>query len=172
MGLAKEFGYGDQPLNQYRSKLASRAEQLLVRVTENKLKAFAFRLFDEGLGEADWINSVGSVLALRPPDKWKDEDEDTFNRELETSAGRFKRAESTAFPHAKDGKSAQGLRVAITQADGTERQEVIHFDKDEENLLKQLQDQIAAVIQLDERLGVAAASRAIWAQLKPDEETT
>ena len=64
------------------TKLAERAESLLVQITESKLKAFAFRLVDEGLSEADWLESVGSFLALRPPSKWKDEDEDTFDREL------------------------------------------------------------------------------------------
>jgi hypothetical protein len=171
LALAEEFGYQSQAVNQYRRKLAGRAEQLLIRVTESKLKAFAFRLFDETLSESDWLNSVGSVLALRPSDKWKDEDEDTFRRELESAVGRFRRAESVAFTKYSNGKMAQGLRVAITQADGVERQEVIHFDPEEENLLKQLQEQIALVIQKNERLGIAAASRAIWDQLKIVEET-
>ncbi|MDL5048059.1 hypothetical protein QQ054_18750 [Oscillatoria amoena NRMC-F 0135] len=169
-GLAEELGYKGLTVRQYRRKLAERAENLLVRVTENKLKAFAFRLFDESLSETDWLNSVGSVLALRPPDKWKDEDEDTFHRELEASAGRFKRAESAAFAQGKNGKSGQGLRVAITQADGVERQEVIHIDENEEKLLDKLQQEIASVIQKNERLGLAAASRAIWSQLKSTEE--
>jgi hypothetical protein len=168
--LALEFGYGNQLVSQYRRKLAERAEQLLVFVTENKLKAFAFRLFDESLPEADWMTSVAAVLSLRPPDKWKDEDEDTFTRELENLAGRFKRAESVAFGNGKNGESTIALRVAITQADGNERQEVIHVDAQDDKLLRQLQDEIAAVIQKHERLGVAAASHAIWARLKPVEE--
>ena len=171
LAVAEEFGYQNQALNQYRRKLAGRAEQLLVRVTESKLKAFAFRLFDEILPESDWLNSVGSVLALRPSDKWKDEDEDTYRRELESAVGRFRRAESVAFTKHSNGKMAQGLRVAITQADGVEGQEVIHFDPEEENLLKQLQEQIALVIKKNARLGIAAASRAIWSQLKTVEET-
>ncbi|MBI4524601.1 MAG: hypothetical protein HY695_12405 [Deltaproteobacteria bacterium] len=170
-GLAKEFGYGDRPANQYRRNLAERAEQLLVQVTENKLKAFAFRLMDEGLPDADWLESVGSFLALRPPSKWKDEDEDTFDRELENLVGRFKRAESVAFGNGGASKATMGIRVAITQADGSERQEVIHIGTEEEKILKQLQDQIAAVMAKNNRLGVAAASRAIWAQLKPVEDS-
>jgi hypothetical protein len=169
--LAREFGYKDQIVNQFRRKLASRAEQLLIRVTENKLKAFAFRLCDAGLAEGDWLESVGSLLALRPPKKWKDEDEDAFMRELESVAGRFKRAESASFGNRANKKASDGLRIAVTQADGTERQEVIHFDGDEEKLLNELQDQISAIIAKNQRLGVAAASRAIWAKLKPMEES-
>lgn len=167
-GLASEFGYENEQVGKYRTKLAKRAERLLVRVTENKLKAFAFRLFDEALPETDWLGSVGSVLALRPPDKWKDEDEETFCRELGNIVGLFKRAESAAFDKGGDG---HGIRVGITQADGTERQEVIHVDIGEEKLLEQLQEQIMSVIKKNQRLGLAAASRAIWSNLKTPEDS-
>lgn len=169
-GIARELGYGDQFASQYRPKLAARAEQLLLQVTESKLKAFLFRIFDDGLPESEWLESVGSLLALRPPSRWKDEDEDTFHRELENIAGRFKRAESIAFASGASRKTKTSLRISVTKADGSERQEVIHFEAEEEYLLKQLQNQIAEVIAKNERLGVAAASRAIWAQLKPIEE--
>jgi len=168
--LGSELGYHGQLASQYRRKVAIRAEQLLVRVTENKLKAFAFRLLDDGLPEADWLESVGSVLALRPPNKWRDEDEDTFVRELESMGGRLQRVESAAFGTA-NGKVGSGLRIAVTQADGAERQEVIHLSSDEEQELKELQSQIAKVMAKDQRLGVAAASRAIWSKLKPTEES-
>jgi len=170
-GLAKGFGYGERPANQYRRKLAERAEQLLVQVTETKLKAFAFRLIDAGLADADWLESVGSFLALRPPSKWKDEDEDTFDRELENLVGRFKRAESVSFGNRRTPNVKMGMRVGITQADGSERQEVIHIGTEEEKILKQLEDQIAEVMAKNIRLGVAAASRVIWTQLKPVEES-
>lgn len=171
-GIAREFGYSDQLTGQYRSKLAARAEQLLVQVTESKLKAFAFRIVDEGLPESEWIESVASLLALRPPSRWNDGDEDTFYRELEGIAGRFKRAESIAFTRGTSGKAKTSLRIAVTRADGSERQEVIHFEAEEEYLLKQLQNQITEVIAKNERLGVAAATRVIWARLKSIEEDT
>jgi hypothetical protein len=170
-GVANEFGYGGETLSGYRRKIAARAESLLVQITENKMKAFAFRLVDEGLSEADWLESLGSFLALRPPSKWKDGDEDTFNRELETLAGRFKRAESLSFGRAVNMSGKTGLRIAVTQADGSERQEVIHVEPEEEKELKRMQDQISALIEKNDRLGVAAASRAIWARLKSVEET-
>jgi hypothetical protein len=168
--IAKELGYADHVAAQYRSALAARAEQLLVQVTESKLKAFAFRIFDEGLPESEWFESVGSLLALRPPNRWKDEDEDIFNRELESIAGRFKRSESIAFTNGDSSKFKTSLRIAVTKADGTERQEVIHYDDQEESILNDIQKQIAEIIKNNERLGVAAASRVIWASLKSSEE--
>lgn len=164
--IASELGYEGQRLRQYRPEVANRAEKLMVRVIDNKLKAFVFRLFDEALAEPDWLGSVGSVLALRPPDKWKDEDEDRFHGELEALAGQFKRAESAAFDHG----GGKGIRVAITQSDGTERQEVVQVNDDEEKLLDDLQAQILRVINQNPRLGLAAASKAIWSQIKKSSE--
>jgi hypothetical protein len=171
LSLSQEFGYADQLTSQYRKKLSARCEQLLFQATESKLKAFAFRLADNSLPGTDWLESVGSFLALRPPSRWKDEDEDTFDRELSNLGGRFKRVESATFSNAKNGsKISTGLRIAVTRADGSERQEVIHFDTEEQAKVKLLQEQISAVIAKDKRLGVAAASQALWSQMKPSED--
>src|SRR5262249_55186526 len=102
--------------------------------------------------------------------KWKDEDEDTFDRELGNLSGRFKRAESLSFGKAVDTGGQVGMRIVVTQADGSERQEVIHIEPEEEKELKRMQDDISALIEKNNRLGVAAASRAIWARLKSVEE--
>jgi len=165
--LCKEFGCDDLVFSKARLQIARRAEKLLLQVTDNKLKSFAFRLFDENLPEPDWLNSVGSVLALRPPDKWKDEDEGKFHSELELLAAHFRRVESAAFSGVA---GDHGLRVAITQADGSERQEVIRFTDDEQNELKDLEDSILKILKKNPRLGVAAASQAIWSQLRESNE--
>ena len=80
--------------------------------------------------------------------------------------GRFKRAESLAFSHVRKQPGRSALRVAVTQQDGTEKHEVVHFDADEDDLLKAMEADIGAVMARNPRIGVAAASRAIWARLK------
>jgi len=168
--ISKEFGYGDQDFTQTRREIASRAESLLLHVTEPKLKSFCFRLFDDSMDEIQWLESVGSLLALRPPQRWKDEEEDTFDRELAAATGRFLRAESVVFKTTKGGKSGRGLRIAVTQANGQEKQEVIHFSKEEEGQLGQLEKDLLKLIGKNKRLGLAAASRAIWSQLKDTQD--
>jgi hypothetical protein len=146
---------------------------MLLHVTESKLKTFCFRLFDAELGENEWLESLGSLLALRPPSKWRDADEDLYDQELADASGRFKRAESVSFKPGKGDKDRRlGVRVAVTQADGTEKQEVVHFSSDEEGQIHSLQDQLSALITKNKRLGLAAASRAIWSQLKSSEESS
>jgi hypothetical protein len=173
LSIGEEFGYAGQATALYRNKLAARSEQLLFHATESKLKAFAFRLADETLPNTDWLESVGSFLALRPPSRWKDEDEDTFDREMGNLGGRYKRAESVAFANTKSGnKISTGLRIAVTRADGSERQEVIQFDTEDQSKIKVIQEQINALITKDKRLGVVAASQALWSQMKPSEENS
>jgi len=169
--LGEQFGYTAPSFAQTRMAIAARAEGLLLHVTEPKLKSFCFRLFDDQLAEGEWLESLGSLLALRPPQRWRDEDEDNFNRELPAAIGRFLRAESVSFRSGKGGKSSRGMRIAVTQADGEEKQEVVHFNQDEETQLHQLEQDMVQLIGKNKRLGLAAASRAIWTQLKSTRES-
>jgi hypothetical protein len=150
---------------QFRTALAARSEQILLAVTEPKLRAFCLRLMDDKLPEAEWLESIGSYLALKPPSKWHDVEEDVFTNELIQYATRFHRVESIAFAGSKSSVNTIGLRLAITQADGVEYEKVVHFTASEEQHLRHLQGQFETLLAKDKRLGLAAASRAIWVNL-------
>jgi hypothetical protein len=151
---------------QFRTALARRAEQVLLGVNEPKLRAFCLRLMDDNLPESEWLESLGSYLALKPPAKWHDTEEDLFTQELGPLATRFHRVESIVFVDGKPPKNGVGIRLAITQANGEEHEQVIHFIADEENHLRDLQTQFEALLTKDKRLGLAAVSRAIWSTLE------
>jgi hypothetical protein len=151
---------------QFRTALARRAEQVVLGVNEPKLRAFCLRLMDDNLPESEWLESLGSFLALKPPAKWHDAEEDLFVQELSLLSTRFHRVESIVFADGKPSKSGIGIRLAITQANGTEHEQVIHFAADEENRLRELQEQFDVLLTKDKRLGLAAASRAIWSKLE------
>lgn len=150
---------------QFRAALAGRAQQVVLGVTEPKLKALCLRLLDDNLPEAEWLESLGSYLALKPPSKWHDAEEDLFSQELAELATRFHRVESIVFVHGKPPKDGVGIRLAITQANGTEHEQVIHVAAGEEQRLQTLQNQFEALLTKDRRLGLAAASRALWSSL-------
>lgn len=151
---------------QFRTTLAGRAEQVVLGVNEPKLRAFCLRLMDDNLPESDWLESLGSYLALKPPSKWHDAEEDLFDSELAQCATRFHRVESIVFAGGKSPTNAVGIRLAITQANGDEHEQVVHFTADEEQQLRGLQTQFEILLTKDKRLGLAAASRAIWANLE------
>lgn len=151
---------------QFRTALAARSEQILLSVTEPKLRAFCLRLMDDNLPESDWLESIGSYLALKPPSKWHDAEEGAFNSELAQCATRFHRVESIVFAGGKSPKNAVGVRLSITQATGVEHEQVVHFSANEESRLRDLQAQFDVLLSKDKRLGLAAASLAIWANLE------
>ena len=90
-----------------------------------------------------------------------------FVQEIDPLATRFHRVESIVFVDGKPAKIGIGIRLAITQANGTEHEQVIHVAADEEHRLRELQAEFEAVLAKDKRLGLAAASRAIWSKPSP-----
>jgi len=154
---------------QSRLELSSRAQEILLTVTEIKLRAFCLRLMDLNLPESEWLESLGSNLALKPPSKWHDAEEDLFNAEIAQIATRFRRVETILFTETGASKNGGGVRLAITQANGIEHEQVVHFRVDEERQLRELQAQFGALLARDTRLGLAAASRAIWSTLEKED---
>ena len=151
---------------QFRTALAGRAERVVLGVTEPKLRAFCLRLMDDNLPESEWLESLGSFLALKPPAKWYDAEEDAFAQEIGPLTARFHHVESIVFAGGKPAKHAIGIRLAITQANGTEHEQVVHFTSDEEQRLRGIQKQFESLLAGDRRLGLAAASRALWGVLE------
>ena len=171
--LRKEFRtVFDLPgtFQQFRTALSARSEQILLTITEPKLRAFCLRLMDDSLPESDWLESVASYLALKPPSKWHDAEEEVFSYELSQYSARFHRVESVAFAEGKLPKNSVGVRLAITQADGVEHEQVVYYGPNEEEQLQDLQRQIQRLLTKDKRLGLVAASRAIRANLEDGEK--
>jgi hypothetical protein len=150
---------------QFRTALSRRAEQVVLGVSEPKLRAFCLRLMDDNLPESDWLESVGSFLALKPPAKWHDAEEDLFIQELGSLAARFHNVESILFADGKPSSDRTGIRLAITQANGTEYQQVIHFTADEESTVTNLRSQFESLLNKNKRIGLAAVSLAISSRL-------
>jgi len=156
---------------QFRAALAERAQKVVIGVTEPKLRAFCLRLLDDNLPETEWLESLGSFLALRPPTKWNDAEEDRFNQELLDYSLRFHRVESIVFGEDSNETSTVGVRLAITQASGMEYEQVIHVTPDEERELAVLQEVFEDLLEGDNRLALAAASRALWKSFEKQRKT-
>lgn len=157
--------------SEFRRNLSERAMGLLPSLNDEKLKPFCMRVIDDNLPEADWLESVGSCLAYSPPTKWNDSNETKFNGELLDVAARFNRVESVVFDGGIAPTSQRGIRVAITRPDGTEHDQVVHYSPDEEKTLAKLRGQFESILAKNNRLGLAAASEALWSAIqKPDKK--
>jgi hypothetical protein len=152
-----------------RNAVASSAREVQIAVTDTRLKAFCLRLADQTLPEQEWVEAVGSLLCSKPPAKWVDRDESAFREELARLVRLFRRVESTAFASGAAG-AARAMRVAITCRDGAEVEQVVYLDAAEETRVAELEAAILHLFQKDGRLGVLAATRAIWGQLSRPEQ--
>jgi hypothetical protein len=164
-GLRESFGLSGS-FHECRSSLVQRSQRICLSVTEPKFKAFCLRLMDDALTESDWLESIGSHLALKPPSKWHDNEEDVFNTELTHVSELFHRLESIAFNGQKGTRDQSAIRLAITLATGVEHQQVIHFNASDEHLMNDLQRRFDDLLASNDRLALAAASRAIWARFE------
>jgi hypothetical protein len=155
---------------QAREGIAATAEQLLVAVGEPRVKAFCLRLSDNRLGEQEWLESIASLLCAKPPAKWADFDCRRFGEELIRLAHQFRRVESTVFAAKSPRNDVQlAMRVAITNRDGSEVQQVVYADPAEESRVAELEARFSDVLGSEGRLGIIAATRAIWSQLRASE---
>jgi hypothetical protein len=148
-----------------RPTLARRADNILVAVSEPRLKAFCLRLIDASLPEPEWLESLGSFICSMPPSKWVDTDEDKFEQELSPLCDRFRRVESIAFKTQKASASESAVRVTITQQDGSEVDNVIYVSKDEERRVAEIEAVITSLLKRTSRVGLAATARAFWKAL-------
>src|SRR5581483_3692952 len=150
----------------FRESLSERANIIAPSVVEMQLKAFCLRLADVGLAEAEWLDSVGSLVCALPPQKWSDLDSEKFVQELGLLAARFKRVESISFKRKRRSGKQSGVRIAITKADGSEIDEVIFCSKAEEMKISQLEDQVSKLVGKTKNVGLAATARVLWSILQ------
>ncbi|MEX1096285.1 MAG: hypothetical protein WED34_09565 [Planctomycetales bacterium] len=151
-----------------RAELAGAAERALVSVAEPRLKALCLRLADRALPEREWVESVGSLVCSKPPAKWLDGDVTIFRDELARLARQFRRVESTLFAGA-GAVVGDAMRVAITSRDGTEVEQVVYVDAAEQAKVAELEAHVTYLLNDEGRLGVVAATRAIWRRLQRPE---
>jgi hypothetical protein len=151
-----------EPFEEAKKVLAETADGMLVVITEPQLKAFCLRLADTKLPETEWLESIGSIVCAKPPSKWLDRDVDLFDEELGRVAGRFHRVESMTFARRKRTANGNAVRVAVTRPDGAELDRVLYTSAAEEPRIAELETEFSAMLTRSKRIGIAAASRALW----------
>ena len=158
--------------SQARGSLSSHADALRINVTESQLKALCGRLGDRTLSESKWVESVASFIASKPPSYWHDSDEVAFQHRLSDFAERFKHVDGIYFGTEDKSARGEGIRLAITRSDGSERATVMYPRPEEEKILDNIQKQIRALMSDCHHLGLAAIARAVWDELNEGSEKT
>jgi len=147
-----------------RKIITRRAAQLAVVLSEPVLKAFVTRLADTALDDRAWVESIANLLTRKSCERWLDGDEMEFHHQLEFMAGRFKRTELARIGTSKL-LNGHAFRIALTKSDGDEVGDLINWEGVDESRIGPIQGQIEQILTQNGRHGMAAALRAIWAQL-------
>lgn len=147
-----------------RKIITGRAAQLAAVLTEPVLKSFVVRVADTSLGDRAWVESIANLLTRKSCERWIDNDEMEFHHQLEIAAGRFKRTELARIGTSKR-LNGHACRVALTKSDGNEVGDLINWEGMDESRIGPVQGQIQQILTQHGRHGMAAALRAIWAQL-------
>jgi hypothetical protein len=156
------------PFEEVRQRLTSRAEQVILQAGEPRLKALCMRLADTKLAEGPWMESLGSLLVLQPPMRWKDTDEDTFRRELHILASRFKSLESIGFQTTRADEFTEAFRLSLTKNDGSEVEQVVFVEKESLPDIRALASEIEKLLVHNRPTNMAALSRVVWSALSKD----
>jgi hypothetical protein len=158
----------DGAFDAVRQKLATRAEPVVVLASEPRIRALCLRLADANLPEAAWLESLGSLLAMQPPGRWKDADEDAFSRELHSLASRFRALETIAFEKAPAKSFVEAFRVSLTKSDGSECQQVVFVENEQLADVEALVGKLEHLVGRNKVVGMAALSRVVWSTLKKE----
>ena len=146
------------PFHKWQRNLADRATSLLAEVREPRLHAFTFRLIDENLQESEWIDSIGSYVANKPPERWADRDEDIFDVELTQLVTRFQRVEGIVRQKKGNSSSEGYMRLAVTRLDGKEVDRVLQITPDQKDEVTAMRREIAVIFSKNKKIGLLAAA--------------
>lgn len=135
-------------MTELRSEFVSRAERVRDAAVETRLKGFTIRVCDDALAQEEWLVSIGTLLAGRPPETWHDDDVDRARFSLGVIARQFLTSEALLMSASEaslpDG--TQLLRVAIAEMGQREEERIVPVRPDEERLLRSFRARLHEVI--------------------------
>jgi hypothetical protein len=166
--LASVFNLPATP-DALREALSGRAEAVLPVVSEPELRAFCLRLADRKLPVDEWIDSVASLVASKPPARWHDFEADQFAGQLHPYVARLSRVAHVAAERGDLPPDPTGLRVAVTRGDGREQAKVLFLSEVERSQAQRVQSEVARHLDGTAKVRMAALSRLLWEAIQEDE---
>lgn len=124
-----------------RKEIAERTSALRDKVTDLRLKAFLLRLGDGRLPEREWLESVLSYVANKPPKQWNDQDIPRYGIALAEIAGQFLRVEQIVAERSLGVEKAEGtrtLRVGFTAESGEDHSAMVRVTPVEEQVVEDI----------------------------------
>ena len=149
-----------------RVQITRRASRVMIAAREARLQSFARSLADSVLADDSWAERIGSVVASKPPSRWTVTDKTRAMEDLDLLVGTFNRTEATAFGRGTVYLDPTAVRIALTNADGNERSQIVRVVSKDVVSVKELSEQLRATMNGIERADIRLA--AIARLLKED----
>ncbi|MGH2883684.1 MAG: hypothetical protein ACRDPA_13465, partial [Solirubrobacteraceae bacterium] len=107
------------PSTSLRADLAARAQRLVDRVLDTRLRAFLLTACEDALDDADWLEAVALTAVDKPVRAWRDQDWPAFVAAATQLGGSLKRLEALNYEHIAQGSTEfTARRFTITNPDG------------------------------------------------------
>lgn len=160
--LASEF---DVPNGEgMRSGLRGRAQTLVERILDPKLRATLLTACDTSLDEQQWIEAMAMAIGDGPPHEWREEHVEHFRYRLRSLSAAYAHVEALYYA-ARPRQLEEGFesrRVTITAPDGTATNRVVWIERSEQPVVDELVTEVLE--KLERRLG-GEAGGALLAKL-------
>ena len=146
------------PQAELTAELRKRAGQIRELAVDPVLRSFVVRASDDALDAEDYLTSLLTQLADKPPVDWSDADEEQFQVRLARVARTFRGAESLLV--GIDGATGEQalVRLAVARRGGVERERVLPLRTCEESRISELRDRILKAVN-STGTGAAASER-------------
>jgi len=109
-----------------RADLAARAQHLVDRVLDPRLRSFLLTATEAALDDEDWLEAVALTALDKPVRDWRDQDWPAFISASIQLSGTLKRLEALNYEHIAQGSTEfSARRVTITNPDGTETSAIL-----------------------------------------------
>jgi hypothetical protein len=127
-----------------REDLRVRARYLLGKCVERSLRSFTQAAVDEDKTDEEWLGALVMIVADKPPESWTDEDVTGFEIKLSDLARKFKNLEVLQKEVAAKGEGFEARRITVTRSDGQETHRMVWVDREREEQIEQLVEQVLA----------------------------
>lgn len=149
-------GSGDD--KKFRQFLRLRATSLHGIVTENPIRSLISAIIDDKVCDEVWLESLLMIIADKPVKNWKDEDYSVFQSNLTDISKSFSYFEAILPPiSSAEAGDFESIRLTLTQPDGHEINEMIHFDSSKKEKATQLVETILKTDDFESNINFQAA---------------
>jgi hypothetical protein len=163
-----------ETLTALRPELTQRAICVLPTLIEPEIKAFTLRLADRGLDDQAWLESLASLVARKPPERWADTDEAEYHHRLPTLTRRFSHIEATQFSGDRmaGGEGGSAYRLLITAADGREVEQIYRAKPQDQGVLTGIESELRQLLTKNGYLAKLAATRLLMSLITDEQVQT